>query len=347
MSDNETPPEDQQVLYEVADNVATITLNRPHRRNAITSRMLQQLGEAFLAADNDVDVRAIVLTGAGQGFCSGLDMKEAFAGKQASLTLDDTVAKFCDKVGGAERISKLAGYKYALGVPCLFVGAALTLAVLRVSVLGDYVASQDDVDHRARELAKGAGAHASPATASSAIPANLGAGDAPATPPQDAVSGRVTLQTDEQMERAERFDILGSRRYAQLSAVFGALWKRRENYYAKFAFLSILWVALTTELALECDRDVALCDACETLVKEIFVIQTFDMTKLGSSDISFTLMNANANFFRIALLSGFGVPIFLATFFASENRVLFAELLQGTGPGTAATNQSRSSCPQR
>ena len=80
MSDNETPPEDQQVLYEVADNVATITLNRPHRRNAITSRMLQQLGEAFLAADNDVDVRAIVLTGAGQGFCSGLDMKEAFAG---------------------------------------------------------------------------------------------------------------------------------------------------------------------------------------------------------------------------------------------------------------------------
>lgn len=74
----ETEPE--PVLYEVADHVATITLNRPHRRNAISVRMLQLLGEALTEADDSRDVRAIVLTGAGKGFCSGLDIKDAMAG---------------------------------------------------------------------------------------------------------------------------------------------------------------------------------------------------------------------------------------------------------------------------
>ncbi len=69
-----------EVLYEVADHVATITLNRPHRRNAISARMLQLLSERFSQADDDGDVRVVILTGAGKGFCSGLDIKDAMAG---------------------------------------------------------------------------------------------------------------------------------------------------------------------------------------------------------------------------------------------------------------------------
>jgi enoyl-CoA hydratase/carnithine racemase len=69
-----------EVLYEVADHVATITLNRPHRRNAISVRMLQLLSERFAQADDDPDVRVVILTGAGMGFCSGLDIKDALAG---------------------------------------------------------------------------------------------------------------------------------------------------------------------------------------------------------------------------------------------------------------------------
>jgi enoyl-CoA hydratase/carnithine racemase len=69
-----------EVLYEVADHVATITLNRPHRRNAISARMLELLSELFARADNDDDVRVVILTGAGKGFCSGLDIKDAMAG---------------------------------------------------------------------------------------------------------------------------------------------------------------------------------------------------------------------------------------------------------------------------
>ncbi|WP_436795027.1 enoyl-CoA hydratase/isomerase family protein [Actinospongicola halichondriae] len=74
-------PEPDPVLYEVGDDhVATITLNRPHRRNAISIRMLNRLSEVLTKADDSVDVRAIVLTGAGKGFCAGLDIKDAMSG---------------------------------------------------------------------------------------------------------------------------------------------------------------------------------------------------------------------------------------------------------------------------
>jgi enoyl-CoA hydratase/carnithine racemase len=67
------------VLYRVAEGVATITLNRPERRNALTLPMLDHLAEVVRAADADPQVRAIVLTGAEEGFCAGLDLVEAAA----------------------------------------------------------------------------------------------------------------------------------------------------------------------------------------------------------------------------------------------------------------------------
>ena len=66
----------RDLTYDVAGNVATITLNRPERLNAISGGMLASFSEAFREADHDRGVRAIILTGAGKGFCSGLDLKE-------------------------------------------------------------------------------------------------------------------------------------------------------------------------------------------------------------------------------------------------------------------------------
>lgn len=65
-----------QILYQVADYVATITLNRPDRLNAWTSTMATELRHAMESANSDPLVRVIVLTGAGRGFCGGLDMAE-------------------------------------------------------------------------------------------------------------------------------------------------------------------------------------------------------------------------------------------------------------------------------
>jgi enoyl-CoA hydratase/carnithine racemase len=65
----------EQIRYEVADRVLTITLNRPDRLNAWTPTMQGELIEAFDRADADDDVRAIVVTGAGRGFCAGADLE--------------------------------------------------------------------------------------------------------------------------------------------------------------------------------------------------------------------------------------------------------------------------------
>jgi enoyl-CoA hydratase/carnithine racemase len=62
------------VRYEVADHVATITLNAPERMNTISGPMLDAISRFLLQADHDPDVRCIVLTGAGRAFCAGLDL---------------------------------------------------------------------------------------------------------------------------------------------------------------------------------------------------------------------------------------------------------------------------------
>lgn len=69
------------LLYEKTDHVAVITLNRPERLNAVSLEMLEALAQRLAEADADETVRAIVLTGAGRGFCSGLDLKDAAEGK--------------------------------------------------------------------------------------------------------------------------------------------------------------------------------------------------------------------------------------------------------------------------
>lgn len=70
----------QDLLYESSGGVATITLNRPERLNAISFAMLDSLSRALREADLDTDVRVIILTGAGRGFCAGLDLKDLTAG---------------------------------------------------------------------------------------------------------------------------------------------------------------------------------------------------------------------------------------------------------------------------
>ena len=76
---SETPP-GPEVVYEVDGHVATLTLNRPHRRNAISVGMLELLTEHLSQAEGDREVRCVVITGAGKGFCSGLDLQDAAAG---------------------------------------------------------------------------------------------------------------------------------------------------------------------------------------------------------------------------------------------------------------------------
>ena len=64
----------EQITTNLAENVLTITLNRPERLNAWTAQMGSELIEAFDRADADDEVRAVIVTGAGRGFCAGADL---------------------------------------------------------------------------------------------------------------------------------------------------------------------------------------------------------------------------------------------------------------------------------
>ncbi len=65
----------QELLYQVEDPVAVLSFNRPERLNAMTNRMADELKHAIARAEQDDSVVAIVITGAGRGFCAGADLK--------------------------------------------------------------------------------------------------------------------------------------------------------------------------------------------------------------------------------------------------------------------------------
>jgi len=64
----------EQIIYDVADGILTITLNRPDKLNAFTGTMMTEMIDAFQRADKDDSVRAIIVTGAGRAFCAGADL---------------------------------------------------------------------------------------------------------------------------------------------------------------------------------------------------------------------------------------------------------------------------------
>jgi enoyl-CoA hydratase len=80
---------DPVLLTVTADGVCTITLNRPAARNALSSELIDRLVEALHAAEDDPDVRAVVLTGADPAFCAGLDLREAGASGLPSASVLD------------------------------------------------------------------------------------------------------------------------------------------------------------------------------------------------------------------------------------------------------------------
>lgn len=64
----------EQIAYEIEDHILTIILNRPEKLNAFTNQMRDELIDAIDSADADDNVRAIIITGAGRGFCAGKDL---------------------------------------------------------------------------------------------------------------------------------------------------------------------------------------------------------------------------------------------------------------------------------
>ncbi|MDP2952186.1 MAG: enoyl-CoA hydratase-related protein [Chloroflexota bacterium] len=75
----------ESIIVTKKDHIATVTFNRPARRNAITPVMCQELVTALRELDSDADTRVVVLTGAGEGFCAGGDTRRMTGGKEEKL----------------------------------------------------------------------------------------------------------------------------------------------------------------------------------------------------------------------------------------------------------------------
>jgi len=88
------------LLYEIKDAIATLTLNRPERLNALGDTLRDDLHDAIRRASEDAAVRVIVLTGAGKGFCSGGDVKAMHEARQsgAERGVLDKIAPLRDRV---------------------------------------------------------------------------------------------------------------------------------------------------------------------------------------------------------------------------------------------------------
>ena len=115
--------------YAVSEHIATITLNRPERMNTISREMLDELCVVLNRANEDADVRAIVLTGTGRAFCAGLDLNEASSGQgigtgsSFAATLDlrntpPTVLHAIDKPVICALNGSAAGYGMDLALGC-------------------------------------------------------------------------------------------------------------------------------------------------------------------------------------------------------------------------------------
>ncbi len=75
----------KEILHQVRNNIAFVTLNRPDKRNALNDQLLAELRQAILAAEANEQVRVVVLVGAGKDFCAGADLSQLEKSVQASI----------------------------------------------------------------------------------------------------------------------------------------------------------------------------------------------------------------------------------------------------------------------
>lgn len=86
----------QDIILDISDGIATITLNRPDKLNAFTGRMMHEIIDAFDTTDADDSVKAVIVTGAGKGFCAGADLSsggDTFAKGGSDVQTDQGVPR--------------------------------------------------------------------------------------------------------------------------------------------------------------------------------------------------------------------------------------------------------------
>jgi 2-(1,2-epoxy-1,2-dihydrophenyl)acetyl-CoA isomerase len=161
----------ETLLYRRDGHVATVTLNRPDKLNAMSWRMFVEIGEAFEQAAADPEVRCVVLAGAGRGFCSGADLTDpdnasvvsAFDMKDRMRKVDEVAQRFLTcpvpTIARVHGIAAGAGCNLALGCDLVVASTEASFAELFVrrglvvDFGGTFVLSRLLPLNRAKEIA--------------------------------------------------------------------------------------------------------------------------------------------------------------------------------------------------
>src|SRR5262249_50814348 len=117
----------EHILFAVDDGIATITLNRPERLNAYTSLMRQEITAAFCECDADDAVRAIIVTGAGRGFCAGADRGNAGATLTRAATSERQAEVRAERAASVRPWELTKPIIAAINGPAVGVGITMTL----------------------------------------------------------------------------------------------------------------------------------------------------------------------------------------------------------------------------
>ncbi len=127
----------ETILYDVADGIATITLNRPDKLNAFTAQMMAEMIRAFDLSDADDAVRAVIVTGAGRGFCAGADLSAGGStfdrtGRQDDIREEGRVGDVIRDGGGRLTLRIFDSLKPVIAAcngPAVGVGVTMQLAM--------------------------------------------------------------------------------------------------------------------------------------------------------------------------------------------------------------------------
>ena len=121
----------ETILVDKADDIAVLTLNRPHRLNAWTDQMHSELHAAITDCNGDPDVGAMVVTGAGRGFCAGADIQDNFKARMTGEGREEPAPRKQERQGGGgDWITLLRSSKpliAAINGACVGVGATMML----------------------------------------------------------------------------------------------------------------------------------------------------------------------------------------------------------------------------
>ena len=120
----------QEILFDVTDNIATITLHRPDKLNAFTNTMMREVISAFDATDADDVVKAVIVTGSGRGFCAGADLSgggDTFSGGGSDVATKQGVPRDGGGLVSLRIFNSLKPVIGAINGAAVGVGATMTL----------------------------------------------------------------------------------------------------------------------------------------------------------------------------------------------------------------------------